>query len=121
MLLLAAKVGLPFRSFGYKSDFIISEYDILRKASPAFCNPPRMHYLCPQIHKSRTRKVMEYNFKEIEKKWQAKWIADKTYEVKVNENKPKRYVLDMFPYPSGAGLHVGHPLGYIASDIYSRF
>ncbi|MDR1525634.1 MAG: leucine--tRNA ligase [Tannerella sp.] len=64
---------------------------------------------------------MEYNFKEIEKKWQAKWTADKTYEVKVNDNKPKLYVLDMFPYPSGAGLHVGHPLGYIASDIYSRF
>jgi leucyl-tRNA synthetase len=64
---------------------------------------------------------MEYNFKEIEKKWQAKWNADKTYEVKTDENKPKLYVLDMFPYPSGAGLHVGHPLGYIASDIYSRF
>ncbi|MDR2681287.1 MAG: leucine--tRNA ligase [Tannerella sp.] len=64
---------------------------------------------------------MEYNFKEIEKKWQAKWAADKTYEVKVDENRPKIYVLDMFPYPSGAGLHVGHPLGYIASDIYSRF
>lgn len=64
---------------------------------------------------------MEYNFKEIEKKWQAKWNADKTYEVKADENKPKLYVLDMFPYPSGAGLHVGHPLGYIASDIYSRF
>jgi leucyl-tRNA synthetase len=64
---------------------------------------------------------MEYNFKEIEKKWQAKWNADKTYEVKEDENRPKLYVLDMFPYPSGAGLHVGHPLGYIASDIYSRF
>jgi leucyl-tRNA synthetase len=64
---------------------------------------------------------MEYNFKEIEKKWQAKWNADKTYEVEADENKPKLYVLDMFPYPSGAGLHVGHPLGYIASDIYSRF
>jgi leucyl-tRNA synthetase len=66
---------------------------------------------------------MEYNFKEIEKKWQARWIADKTYEVKENDRKPKPklYVLDMFPYPSGAGLHVGHPLGYIASDIYSRF
>lgn len=67
------------------------------------------------------QKVMEYNFKEIEKKWQAQWVADKTYEVRENEKKQKLYVLDMFPYPSGAGLHVGHPLGYIASDIYSRF
>ena len=64
---------------------------------------------------------MEYNFKEIEKKWQSKWVVDKTYEVKENDKKQKLYVLDMFPYPSGAGLHVGHPLGYIASDIYSRF
>ena len=64
---------------------------------------------------------MEYNFKEIEKKWQAKWVADKTYEVKEDEQKQKLYVLDMFPYPSGAGLHVGHPLGYIASDIFTRF
>ncbi|MDR2917578.1 MAG: leucine--tRNA ligase [Tannerella sp.] len=64
---------------------------------------------------------MEYNFKEIERTWQAKWVADKTYEVKEDEKKQKLYVLDMFPYPSGAGLHVGHPLGYIASDIYSRF
>jgi leucyl-tRNA synthetase len=67
------------------------------------------------------QKVMEYNFKEIEEKWRTKWNANKTYEVKVDEKKPKLYVLDMFPYPSGAGLHVGHPLGYIASDIYSRF
>jgi len=65
--------------------------------------------------------IMEYNFKEIEKKWQAKWIADKTYEITEDVNKQKIYVLDMFPYPSGAGLHVGHPLGYIASDIYSRY
>lgn len=64
---------------------------------------------------------MEYNFKEIEQKWQQKWIADKTYKVEVDHSKPKFYVLDMFPYPSGAGLHVGHPLGYIASDIYSRY
>ena len=64
---------------------------------------------------------MQYSFEEIEKKWQQHWIANKTYEVAVDENKPKCYVLDMFPYPSGAGLHVGHPLGYIASDIYSRF
>ena len=64
---------------------------------------------------------MEYNFKEIEKKWQAQWVADKTYKVGEDDKKQKLYVLDMFPYPSGAGLHVGHPLGYIASDIYSRF
>ncbi len=64
---------------------------------------------------------MEYNFKEIEKKWQQFWVDNKTYKVDVDTSKPKFYVLDMFPYPSGAGLHVGHPLGYIASDIYSRY
>ena len=64
---------------------------------------------------------MEYNFREIEKKWHDYWIAEKVYKVEKDTNKPKYYVLDMFPYPSGAGLHVGHPLGYIASDIYSRF
>jgi leucyl-tRNA synthetase len=64
---------------------------------------------------------MEYNFREIEKKWQEYWNAHKVYQVKEDESKPKYYVLDMFPYPSGAGLHVGHPLGYIASDIYSRY
>lgn len=64
---------------------------------------------------------MEYNFKEIESKWQKQWIADKTYKVAVDAARPKFYVLDMFPYPSGAGLHVGHPLGYIASDVYSRY
>jgi leucyl-tRNA synthetase len=63
---------------------------------------------------------MEYNFSEIEKKWQSFWTRQKTYKVEVDKNKPKYYVLDMFPYPSGAGLHVGHPLGYIASDIFSR-
>lgn len=64
---------------------------------------------------------MEYNFKEIEKRWHQYWIENKTYQVTENKDKPKYYVLDMFPYPSGAGLHVGHPLGYIASDIYSRY
>jgi leucyl-tRNA synthetase len=64
---------------------------------------------------------MEYNFREIEKKWQAEWVAKGTYRVAIDEKRPKYYVLDMFPYPSGAGLHVGHPLGYIASDIYARY
>ena len=64
---------------------------------------------------------MEYNFREIEPKWQAQWVKDKTYKVEIDPQKPKFYVLDMFPYPSGAGLHVGHPLGYIASDIFSRY
>ena len=64
---------------------------------------------------------MEYNFREIEKKWQAQWVKDKTYHTTEDEQKKKFYVLNMFPYPSGAGLHVGHPLGYIASDIYARF
>ena len=64
---------------------------------------------------------MEYDFKKIEQKWQAYWAANQTFKAEVDPSKPKYYVLDMFPYPSGAGLHVGHPLGYIASDIYSRY
>ncbi len=64
---------------------------------------------------------MEYNFREIEKKWQQRWIDGKVYHVTEDAGKKKFYVLNMFPYPSGAGLHVGHPLGYIASDIYARF
>ena len=64
---------------------------------------------------------MEYDFKKIERKWQSRWAQEGTYKVVEDHSKPKYYVLDMFPYPSGAGLHVGHPLGYIASDIYSRY
>lgn len=64
---------------------------------------------------------MEYNFREIEKKWHEKWVKDNTYKVTEDKEKKKFYVLNMFPYPSGAGLHVGHPLGYIASDIYARY
>jgi leucyl-tRNA synthetase len=63
---------------------------------------------------------MEYNFKEIEKRWQDYWVKNQTYKIVENQDKTKLYILDMFPYPSGAGLHVGHPLGYIASDIYAR-
>jgi leucyl-tRNA synthetase len=64
---------------------------------------------------------MDYNFNQIEAKWQAYWSKNQTFKAENNSDKPKYYVLDMFPYPSGAGLHVGHPLGYIASDIYARF
>ncbi len=64
---------------------------------------------------------MEYNFREIEKKWRERWAAEGTYHVTEDASRPKYYVLNMFPYPSGAGLHVGHPLGYIASDIYARY
>ena len=64
---------------------------------------------------------MEYNFREIEPKWQKYWVEHQTYKVTENKDKKKYYVLNMFPYPSGAGLHVGHPLGYIASDIYARY
>ena len=64
---------------------------------------------------------MDYNFRDIEKKWQQNWVENKTYKVTEDNNKKKFYVLNMFPYPSGAGLHVGHPLGYIASDIYARY
>ena len=78
-------------------------------------------YFCRKIRNKPLRRAMEYNFKEIEPKWQRRWQENKTYKVETDPSRPKFYVLDMFPYPSGAGLHVGHPLGYIASDIYSRY
>ncbi len=65
--------------------------------------------------------MSEYNFNQIEKKWQHYWNQHQTFKVAIDANRPKYYVLDMFPYPSGAGLHVGHPLGYIASDIVARY
>jgi leucyl-tRNA synthetase len=65
--------------------------------------------------------MAQYHFREIEKKWQQQWENKQLYQANLQTDKPKYYVLDMFPYPSGAGLHVGHPLGYIASDIVARF
>jgi len=70
---------------------------------------------------NKKQKTVDYNFNEVEKKWQQYWLDNKTYKAETDYSKPKYYVLDMFPYPSGAGLHVGHPLGYIASDIYARY
>ena len=77
--------------------------------------------LCPTINQRDAEPNMSYDFNKIEEKWQEYWAKNQTFKACNNSNKPKYYVLDMFPYPSGAGLHVGHPLGYIASDIYARF
>lgn len=75
----------------------------------------------PATNSEHIQTPMEYNFREIEKKWQRRWVEQNTYHVAEDKEKEKFYVLNMFPYPSGAGLHVGHPLGYIASDIYARY
>ncbi len=84
--------------------------------------PALMHAAMPAGHNIyNIQTPMEYNFREIEKKWQRRWVEQKTYHVAEDSHKEKFYVLNMFPYPSGAGLHVGHPLGYIASDIYARY
>ncbi len=82
-------------------------------------DPPERRKVCNR--RTVTKSQMEYDFRKIEAKWQKRWREEGTYKVTEDKGKPKFYVLDMFPYPSGAGLHVGHPLGYIASDIYSRY
>ena len=97
---------VPFEEEGEQGEFRIQEtFDLLEHI----------------IRFDLIRYHMEYDFRKIEQKWQAFWAANQTFKAEVDPSKPKYYVLDMFPYPSGAGLHVGHPLGYIASDIYSRY
>ena len=92
-----------------------------KKETFFFCSALDFSYLCTQICKESTFILMDYNFRDIEKKWQKRWVENCTYRVTEDKDKQKFYVLNMFPYPSGAGLHVGHPLGYIASDIYARY
>src|SRR6185312_1865387 len=99
-------------------------YWMISKINGIFASPltiVRRHYYNTRQAFNFFPTGMEYNFSDIEKKWRQRWIAEGAYEVSNDSDRPKFYVLDMFPYPSGAGLHVGHPLGYIASDIYARY
>ena len=88
---------------------------------PFLCHLKNLLLLCKRFEILFIINSMDYNFREIEKKWQERWVKQQTYRVTEDKTKQKYYVLNMFPYPSGAGLHVGHPLGYIASDIYARY
>ena len=101
---------------------LIRNYDVYSNHFSYFCT----YYINAEFPTDSSEgknniQIMEYNFKEIEKKWQKRWAENGTYTVVEDASRPKYYVLNMFPYPSGAGLHVGHPLGYIASDIYARY
>ena len=127
---LRAKVGFSNLQNGFlraKNDFSKLQNGFLQakegfawRHSKTFRTFARLYFrIIRKYDKHHT--IMDYNFREIEKKWREYWIANEVYRVKENPARPKYYVLDMFPYPSGAGLHVGHPLGYIASDIYARY